>query len=191
MNSELRDNTSTQHILDKERELVEKSKVDKSAFAELYASYAERLYNYIYSRVHNREDAEDLTSLTFMLALEAIEKYEWRNLPFGAWLFRIASNQIAVYYRKKKNLQSIEDLAIADSALDPERETMRIGDQLMIQKAINRLNPDQQKVIRMRYSQGMKNREIAEVMGRTEGAVKLLIHRATNNLRAQMSGALF
>ncbi|ACZ41804.1 RNA polymerase, sigma-24 subunit, ECF subfamily [Thermobaculum terrenum ATCC BAA-798] len=191
MNSELRDNTSTQHILDKERELVEKSKVDRSAFAELYASYAERLYNYIYSRVHNREDAEDLTSLTFMLALEAIEKYEWRNLPFGAWLFRIASNQIAVYYRKKKNLQSIEDLAIADSALDPERETMRIGDQLMIQKAINRLNPDQQKVIRMRYSQGMKNREIAEVMGRTEGAVKLLIHRATNNLRAQMSGALF
>jgi len=191
VNSELRDNTSTQHILDKERELVEKSKVDKSAFAELYASYAERLYNYIYSRVHNREDAEDLTSLTFMLALEAIEKYEWRNLPFGAWLFRIASNQIAVYYRKKKNLQSIEDLAIADSALDPERETMRIGDQLMIQKAINRLNPDQQKVIRMRYSQGMKNREIAEVMGRTEGAVKLLIHRATNNLRAQMSGALF
>jgi len=191
VNSELRDNTSTQHILDKERELVEKSKVDKSAFAELYASYAERLYNYIYSRVHNREDAEDLTSLTFMLALEAIEKYEWRNLPFGAWLFRIASNQIAVYYRKKKNLQSIEDLAIADSALDPERETMRIGDQLMIQKAINRLNPDQQKVIRMRYSQGMKNREIAEVMGRTEGAVKLLIHRATNNLRAQMSGVLF
>jgi len=191
VNSELRDNTSTQHILDKERELVEKSKVDRSAFAELYASYAERLYNYIYSRVHNREDAEDLTSLTFMLALEAIEKYEWRNLPFGAWLFRIASNQIAVYYRKKKNLQSIEDLAIADSALDPERETMRIGDQLMIQKAINRLNPDQQKVIRMRYSQGMKNREIAEVMGRTEGAVKLLIHRATNNLRAQMSGALF
>ncbi len=190
MNSELKDNISTQHILDKERELVEKSKVDKSAFAELYASYAERLYNYVYSRVHNREDAEDLTSLTFMLALEAIEKYEWRNLPFGAWLFRIASNQIAVYYRKKRNLQSIEDLAIADSALDPERETMRIGDQMMIQKAINRLNPDQQKVIRMRYSHGMKNREIAEVMGRTEGAVKLLIHRATNNLRAQMSRAL-
>ena len=172
--------------LDEERLMVERAKRSAEGFGDLYARYSDRVYAYAYKRTRNREDAEDITSNTFVLALENIGKYEWRNLPFSAWLFRIASSQIAAHYRKSQPCLPIDDLTICDSGAGPEEAALRTSDAQEVQQALSWLTADQQRAMRLRYHDGMRAREIATQMGRTEGSVRLILHRATHSLRAQM-----
>ncbi len=176
----------TQGMLNQESLLVELARRDSHAFSELYDRYNGRVYAYVYSRVNNREDAEDITSDTFALALEGLPRYEWRNLPFGAWLFRIAANRVAMHFRKQRPSLSIYDCAIHDEGADPEWEALRSSDAEDVRSAVSRLNADQQRAVELRYERGLRAREIADEMGRTEGSVKLLLHRATQSLRSRM-----
>ena len=173
-----------------EAALVEAAQNDPHAFEPLYERYVDRIYRYAYRRVGNHADAEDVTSQTFQQALAGLPGYEWRGVPFGAWLYRIAGNVIARRGRSSNREIAVEDVTSlsqedADVEVDPA-EIVAARQENDVTKALRQLPLDQQRVIVLRFSQGMKNREIGEVMGRSEGAVKQLLHRAMIALRATL-----
>lgn len=172
-------------VLDEERLLVERARRDPEAFSDVYTLYYDRIYGYVYSRVQNRETAEDITADSFMLALEHLGKYEWRNVPFGAWLFRIAANQVVGHYRRLRTFQHLDESLAYDQA-GPEEEVLRLYAAEEVRQAVGSLKVDQQRAMDLRYRHDMRAREIASQMGRTEAAVKLLLHRALHTLRARM-----
>ncbi len=159
---------------------IEAAQRDPSRFADLYEENFYRVYAYVARRVGGRHDAEDLTADVFREALASIGKFEWRGVPFEAWLLGIAARIIADYFkrsgREAGNPASQSEVASADEV---ERSAMLF--QLM-----ERLPEAQFRVIYMRFVEQKSIREIASELGRSEGAVKQLQLRAIENLRAQM-----
>lgn len=173
-----------------EGELVKAAQEDPANFGPLYELYVDRIYRYAYRRVGTHHDAEDVTAQTFQQALGALPKYEWRGLPFGAWLFRIAANIINRRGRTGKREFPVEDVTVfsfaEDVAEDPVDRVARdeLADEL--NALVDGLPEDQQRALILKFSHGLKNREIGELMGRSEGAVKQLVHRALVNLRSRL-----
>ena len=164
-----------------EQALVEAAKADPSGFAALYEAHFERIYAFIVSRVRDRSAAEDLTAEVFRHALAAIGSFEWRGVPFASWLYRIAANEIADYVAKAAR----ERGAIATE--EPSRdETARVDDRATLFRLVDALPADQRRVIAMRFAEERSIREIAETLGRSEGAVKQLQWRALETLRSRM-----
>ncbi|HEX2060156.1 MAG TPA: sigma-70 family RNA polymerase sigma factor [Thermoanaerobaculia bacterium] len=164
-----------------EQALVEAAKADPSRFAPLYEAHFARIYAFIAQRVRERSVAEDLTAEVFRHALAAIGGFEWRGVPFVAWLYRIAANEIADYVARAAREQG----SIAtDMPSRDERE--RIEDRATLFRLVDELPPDQRRVIVMRFAEEKSIREIAEALGRTDGAVKQLQWRALQTLRARM-----
>jgi RNA polymerase sigma-70 factor (ECF subfamily) len=174
-----------------EAALVAAAKRDPREFAPLYNLYVDRIYRYAYRRVGTHHDAEDITAQTFQQALQALPNYEWRGLPFGAWLFRIAGNIINRRGRTGGREIAVEDVTVFGVSdefdEDPVEHVTRdeTADELI--DLVQTLPPDQQRVLVLKFSHGLKNREIGELMGRSEGAVKQLVHRALVNLRARLN----
>jgi RNA polymerase sigma-70 factor, ECF subfamily len=173
-----------------EAAMVAAAQRDPQEFGGLYELYVDRIYRYAYRRVGTHHDAEDVTSQTFQQALQALPKYEWRGLPFGAWLFRIAANIINRRGRSSGREIAVEDVTVFSffevSDDDPADHLSRSEDAEELVAAIRLLPPDQQRVLVLKFSHGLKNREIGDLMGRSEGAIKQLVHRALTNLRARM-----
>jgi RNA polymerase sigma-70 factor (ECF subfamily) len=169
-----------------ERDLVEAAQKDPSRFADLYEDNFERVYAFVARRVSNREIAEDLTSEVFHHALANLSKFEWRGVPFTAWLCRIASNAIADRWRREAreqgNVAEEEPAANAASAEDLEY-------QAALFRMVRRLPAEQRRVIEMRFAEEKSIREIAQALRLTEGAVKQLQFRGLEKLRAQ-TGAM-
>lgn len=174
-----------------EAALVAAAKRDPRDFAPLYDLYAERIYRYAYRRVGTHHDAEDVTAQTFQQALQALPNYEWRGLPFGAWLFRIAGNIINRRGRTGGREIAVEDVTVfgvsEECDDDPVERVTRDETAGELLELVQTLPPDQQRVLVLKFSHGLKNREIGELMGRSEGAVKQLVHRALVNLRARLN----
>ncbi len=166
-----------------ERLLVEAAQRDPSRFADLYEQNFYRVYAYIARRVGDRHCAEDLTAEVFSEALAGIGKFEWRGVPFAAWLLRIASRAIADYW-KRTGRESGDPSPEADPPRPGEIERNAILFQL-----VDRLPEMQFRVIHMRFVEQKSIREIAQELARSEGAVKQLQFRAIENLRAQLEGA--
>ena len=167
---------------------MERAKQDPEAFGELYDLYLGKIYAYIYRKTGDRQVAEDLTSDTFMKALANIKGYKFTGQPFGAWLYRIASNVVTDYYRSRKvNAPLDEGLQIASHQGDPEEAALQLDDQQLVARAIQTLSPDQQDVILLRFSGGLRLKEIAQVIGKTEGAVKALMFRALGGLKGKLT----
>lgn len=166
-----------------ERLLVEAAQRDPSRFADLYEQNFYRVYAFIARRVSDRHCAEDLTAEVFSEALAGIEKFQWRGVPFAAWLLRIASRAIADHWQRTGR-ESGERSPEADLPGPDEIERNAILFQL-----VDRLPEAQFRVIHMRFVEQKSIREIAQELGRSEGAVKQLQFRAIENLRAQMEGA--
>ena len=170
--------------------LVAAAKRDPREFGPLYELYVDRIYRYAYRRVGTHHEAEDITAQTFQQALQALPAYEWRGLPFGAWLFRIAGNIINRRGRTAGREVAVEDVTVfsgfeqADD--DPADYVWRSEEAGALAELIRTLPPDQQRVIVLKFSHGLKNREIGDLMGRSEGAIKQLVHRALVSLRATM-----
>jgi RNA polymerase sigma-70 factor (ECF subfamily) len=166
-----------------ERLLVEAAQRDPSRFADLYEQNFYRVYAYIVRRVGDRHSAEDLTAEVFREALAGIRKFEWRGVPFAAWLFRIASRAIADHWARAAR-ESGDPAPEADpaSADDLERTAMLF-------QLLDRLPETQFRVLHMRFVEQKSIREIAQELDRSEGAVKQLQLRAIENLRAQMEVA--
>lgn len=132
--------------------------------------------------------AEDLTSDTFMKALANIKNYQYTGQPFIAWLYRIASNVVTDYYRAHKVTASLDEgLQMASTAAGPEEAALSLDDQQAVAKAIRTLSPDQQDVVLLRFSGDLRLKEIAEVVGKSEGAVKALMFRALGALKSKLT----
>jgi RNA polymerase sigma-70 factor, ECF subfamily len=169
-----------------ERRLVEAAQKDPGRFGELYENNFERVYAYIARRVGNREEAQDLTAEVFHQALANLARYEWRGLPFAAWLLRIASNAIADSWKSKAREQGNSS---SDELLSHAIDMEDVEQCAKLFRLATTLPDDQRRVIEMRFAQEKSIREIAKEIGRTGGAVKQLQFRGLESLRAQLSAS--
>jgi RNA polymerase sigma-70 factor (ECF subfamily) len=172
-----------------ERLLVEAAQKDPARFGELYELNFERVYAFIARRVCDRDAAEDLTSEVFHKALANVRRFEWRGAPFAAWLLRIAANAIADRGQRAGRELAVDDppdVAAEASALADLEE---VEHRARLFRLVERLPEDQRRVIAMRFAEEKSIRQIAEALGRTEGAVKQLQFRGLENLRIKIKSA--
>ena len=167
-----------------ERLLVEAAQADPGRFAELYEIHFERVYAFIVSRVRLRQDAEDLTAEVFRQALQNLRRYEWRGLPFSAWLLRIAANAMADRWQRISREQG-------DPPPEPPDEVAAkaIERRALLYQLVDALPADQRQVVVARFVQEKSIRAIAQELGRSEGAVKQLQFRALQSLRERVHPA--
>ncbi|TAL20463.1 sigma-70 family RNA polymerase sigma factor [Patescibacteria group bacterium] len=167
---------------EKEKEWIEAAKRDRREFARLYDAYADRVYRYLLRRTAHVQRAEDLTQETFLKALAALRHYEWRGVPFGAWLFRIARNTML---SAASDGQPTVEL---DETVEPSVNLplQKIETELVWQKTKN-LTDEQQEALTLRYRADLPIAEIALAMDKSEAAVKMLLQRAVNALKGQLN----
>jgi RNA polymerase sigma-70 factor (ECF subfamily) len=157
---------------------------DKEAFGKLYDLYNERVYRHIYYKVGNHAEAEDLSAQVWMNALRAIGRYKQMGRPFVVWLLSIANNQVIDYYRSQKDRTSIDDPGLwLSDGLDLEAEAIRDYNNGELRDAILQLREDHRKVIVLRFIDGLDYSDIAAIMQKKEGAVRVIQHRALLALR--------
>jgi len=159
------------------------------AFGLLYERYVRKIYNYIYYRTGNINEAEDLTSKVFHRAYRHITTYNHRGIPFSAWLYRIAHNLVANWYRDKsrKKEVTLEDHLPSNFHFDfPESALEQSQESEKMMQAIRRLPPERQQLIILKYVEGLSNAEIGIIMSKSEGAIKSLYHRTLESLRREI-----
>jgi RNA polymerase sigma-70 factor (ECF subfamily) len=168
-----------------ERLLIEAAQKDPSRFAELYELHFDRVYAYIARRVRDRAETQDLTAHVFQQALANLGKFKWRGAPFAAWLYRIASNAIADHARRNMRETSDQEPALEKSSAAVDLEDVERSARLF--RAVDKLPDDQRRVIVLRFAEEKSIREIADELGRSEGAIKQLQFRGLENLRNRLS----
>jgi RNA polymerase sigma-70 factor (ECF subfamily) len=174
-----------------ESQLIDTAKSDPSAFDLLYRRYVDRIYNYVYHRVGNVEDAEDLTARTFQQVLVSLPSYSDRGAPFSAWLYRISHNLIANWHRDRGRRRTISLDGLEAMSEPPGADGLaeRSFTREEVQSALRRLDADRQALLILKFSEGLSNAEIGLVLGRSEGAVKSLYHRTLLALRDSLDGS--
>lgn len=169
--------------------LVMQARQDPAAFGVLYERYIDRIYAYIYHRVGNAQDTEDLTARTFYRALDKLDTYEDRGLPFSAWLFRIAHNLVANWHRDRGRRRFLSlDKLWAHSREDdtPEAQLEQAEKSEALWAAINRLPKERRDLLLYKFSSRLSNLEIGEVMDKSESAIKSLYFRTLGALRKDL-----
>ncbi|MCP5047521.1 MAG: sigma-70 family RNA polymerase sigma factor [bacterium] len=183
--------------MDDNRLLVERARTDPHAFGLLFDRHHDDIYKYILHRTANAELARDLTSETFYKALNKLWTFRWQNVPFLAWLYRIASNEVNGFYRKHKNYKNVplEDIMENSGSeyrhLKEELEGAKeeINNNLLfmeLQQAVSCLGNKYQEVVTLRFFEHKKVKEVAEILNKSEGTVKSLLHRALKQLKEIM-----
>jgi RNA polymerase sigma-70 factor (ECF subfamily) len=171
------------------RRLVERAQQgNRDALEELYLLHFDRIYSYLHMSVGNRHDAEDLTTQTFLKMLEAIGKFRFQAAPFSAWLFRIAHNLAMDHFRASRRWQPEEEVPEPHGSeqLSAEEEALHsIGRKSMLE-LIDGLSHEQQQVLTLKFVFNFGNGEVATILGKTEGAIKSLQHRALVTLQKQI-----
>ncbi len=172
------------------RVLVERAQGgDRNALEELYLLHFDRIYSYLHMSVGNRHDAEDLTTQTFLKMLESIGKFRFQAAPFSAWLFRIAHNLAMDHFRANRRWQPEEDVPETPGEEAPSAEAQAlqsIGRQSMLE-LIEDLSAEQQQVLTLKFVFNFPNAEVATILGKSEGAIKSLQHRALVSLQKQIT----
>jgi RNA polymerase sigma-70 factor (ECF subfamily) len=172
-----------------EEVLLSASQGDRDSFGLLYERYIDRIFNYVYYRTGNTHDAEDLTARVFQRAMNHIQNYTDRGVPFSAWLYRIAHNLVANWHRDRSRRQEIplNELPVLPSREDrPETTLVRSQEQDSLLRLIRQLPPERQTLLILKFVENMSNAEIGQIMGRSEGAVKSLYHRTLLALRDEL-----
>ena len=169
---------------DDERLLIEAAQADPARFVELYDRNVDRVYAYVSRRAGSRSVAEDVTSEVFEQALTNLGKFEWRGVPFVAWLYRIASNALADHWKREER-----DSHELPPDIPDEREHQDLERRLSLFQLVDRLPDAQRQVIQMRFVEDRSIREVAAALDRSEGAVKQLQLRAIDNLRKGLRNA--
>jgi RNA polymerase sigma-70 factor (ECF subfamily) len=162
--------------------------LDEGALASIYTSYYPRIYNYAFLQLGDIQAAEDLASEVMLKVLGSIHRYRPKGPPFSAWVFRIARNKLIDLHRRRKRRGEV-DLREppVDTRMGPQDLAERALDRGQIQIALKYLTESQRQVIVLKFIEGFDNLSIARILGRSEGAVKSLQHRALNSLRSIMS----
>ncbi len=171
---------AVQAKLYQEREWIERvQRGDADAFRHLYEQYARFVYRYTLLRIHNAQDAEDITADTFVRAWRSIHKFEWREIPFGAWLLRIAQNLIIDKTRKPFQVLSW----LAAERGKEENEFSRIEDRDEILGLFSKLSNEQQVILYLHFFEGYDLNQVAEFLGKSSNAVTVAQFRALQRLR--------
>src|SRR5437764_13207933 len=174
------------------RSLVERAqRGDRRALEDLYLIHFDRIYSYLHLSVGNRHDAEDLTTQTFLKMLEAIGRFGWQSAPFSAWLFRIAHNLAMDHFRASRRWQPEEEVPEPEGATESSAEEAAlesIGRRSMLE-LIENLSHEQKQVLTLKFVFNFSNGEAAAILGKTEGAVKSLQHRALVCLQQHISSS--
>lgn len=170
-----------------DEQLLERAKAyDQRALAEIYDCYESKIYSYVYHRLGNADLAQDLTSQVFIRMLEAIQHERAWTSSFSGWLYRIAHNLVIDHYRRRGRTPqvSVEDVPVLISPTDdPEHLAERSLTSEALRTAIHRLTEEQAQVVTLRFLENMSVSEVAEIIGKTEGAIKALQYRAVMSLR--------
>jgi RNA polymerase sigma-70 factor, ECF subfamily len=166
-----------------DRPLIEAAQSEPARFAELYDQNFDRVYAFFARRVSSREEAQDLTAEVFHQALASIRTFKWQGTPFIAWLYGIAANVLSKHWRKQGRHLAEEWTDLSSMGDEIERS-------VMLANAVETLLPDQKQVIMRRFVDQKSIREIAQELGRSEGAIKQLQLRALENLRAKLGGTI-
>lgn len=174
--------------LEAERLLILAAQRDRAAFAPLYERYVDQIFAYAHTLTRNRELAEDVTAATFAKAIEDIPRFEWRGVPYSAWLYRVAANLVARQARRPAWVDL--DAHQPVDGLSPELIVEQRARAAEVRAAVAELPDDQREAVLLRFGGDLRNREIAELMDRSEGAVKLLTFRAITALRKQLGAPL-
>ncbi len=176
---------------EEELALIRRAQDDPEALGTLYSLYVGRIYAYHFQHTGNRAEAEDLTSRTFYRVLRHLPRYRDQGLPFSAWLFRIAHNLQANWYRDRER----HPVVVLNDEWDehtvevegPEREIERRALRERLREVMKTLPAEQREVLALKFGAQMSNAEIAAVLGRTEGAIKSLYHRILLRLREALA----
>jgi RNA polymerase sigma-70 factor (ECF subfamily) len=171
--------------LDVERRMIEAAQLDSRRFAELYARHFDRVYAFAVTRTEQRSDAEEVTAETFARALRNLGRFEWRGVPFAAWLMQIAAHAAADQHRRRSREAPLDE-AGDGAATSWTTELAEVEERADLFALVERLPDDQRRVIVARFGQERSCREIARALGRSEGAVKQLQYRALKRLRTWM-----
>ncbi len=165
--------------------IIQAARQDPKAFGELYLLYVERVFRYLYSRVGNVHDAEDLTSQTFLVALESFARLR-QDRQFASWLFTIARNKAMDSYRQKKNIASIDEVAEILGENDPLSGVIQSDQAAVLSKLIQALSEEECELLRLRFLADLSFPQIAHLLRRNESAIKKSIYRLLARLHSQM-----
>lgn len=171
-----------------EPSLIRRAKgYDPKAISELYKRHVQSIYRYIYYRVGDVNVAEDLTAEVFLKALEGLERFTYRGIPFSAWLYRIAHARVMDHFRRQARREILPlDERLVATEKGPRAMVEAKLDHKELQSAVAQLTTDQQQVVILKFVEGLSNAEVARILGKSEGAVKSLQHRALNSLQRIM-----
>ncbi len=176
-----------------ERLLIERARGDAQAFGVLYERYVDRIYNYVFYRVGDALEAEDLTARVFYRALAHIDQYRQRGAPFVAWLYRIAHNLVANWHRDKSRRRDVrldDFVTLAEKGDGPDRTAERNEEARVLLDAVRQLPGERQELLILKFVEGLSNAEIGRMMGRSEGAVKSLYHRTLIALKNDLTNQI-
>lgn len=170
-----------------EKQLLESAiQGEASAFGLLYDKYQPSIFRFIFLKVSQREEAEDLTHQVFLSAWQNIETFQDQGLPLSSWLYKIARNKVIDYYRTKKQITSLDDNPDENFGIVTESDLEEIGNKMEVEdiyKALKQLPPDYQEIIIMRFIEGLSPKEISDITRRNRGAVRVLQFRALRQLK--------
>lgn len=172
-----------------EKELIERAQQgDKEAAGRLYEAYAKSIFQYIGYRVETDEIAEDLTAEVFLRMVRGLKKYTYTGAPLGAWLFRVASNQITDHYRQRSKMPTTQiPETYRSNIVDPLDEVLQHEERAHLRQALQTLSEDYQNVLILRFMQDLPHATVALVMERSEAAVRVLQHRALKALNTALT----
>jgi RNA polymerase sigma-70 factor, ECF subfamily len=168
--------------------LIRRARDDTQAFVTLYERYVERIYRFAYRRTHDEPLARDITSTTFEKALRSLRRFEWRGVSFGAWLYKIARNEIAHHYRR---WFFVPLLTRYPTDLDVERTVQSNQDRDSIYAGLAKLSGADRELIMLRYFEDLSSAEVAEILGCSVDNVYLRLHRALGRLRKNLESFEF
>jgi RNA polymerase sigma-70 factor, ECF subfamily len=158
-------------------------KLDREAFGRIYDHFSEKLYRFIFFRVGHKELAEDILADTFVKAWTKIEQVS-SSKAFTSWIYQIAKNNIIDYYRVKKITVDLEEVVeFLEDASSPIDDANLMIEQLVVVELIKALPPDQQQILQYKFFEDLENIEIAQIMGKSEGSIRVIQHRAINKLK--------
>jgi RNA polymerase sigma-70 factor (ECF subfamily) len=185
--------------LNEEKELIKLAQKDPEVLAKVYGHYYPKIFGYVLKRTANLESAQDITSETFFKALKKLWQFRWCNISFSSWLYKIATNEIKYFIRRGKyksaSLDELQELGFEPVSLhDPETEIIEAQEKLkqhqdfiVCQQKISQLNIKYQEVITLRFFEQKQIKEIGEILGKSDGTIKSLLHRGLEKLRASMN----
>ena len=174
-------------------ELAQRATTDEEAFEELYEYFFPRVYNFIYARVKNSADADDVTSITFMKMNENLERYNPGVAAFSTWLFRIALNSIIDYTRRRDKSNETEWEEFFDPAApeyqEPEAQTLTKESSRELLAALDKLNERERRIVELKFFSELDTRSIAEILFMSEGNVRTTLYRTLAKLKKLLGEA--